>query len=167
MGIVLGLAIVTVIAAAGGIGLVFALPDASAPGAAPPGAHRAEKETDAHGGGKGHEESEKSSSAAAAPATASFKVWSVSPLTTNLHGLKAPWIRLEGALVYEAAIERDMPEIASRITEDFLAFLRSVKPEQVRSRSGFRTLMEDLNERAKLRSGGKVAQFVVSAFIIE
>lgn len=167
LGVILGLAIVTVAAAAAGAGLFYILPETAAPGApsgTTPG-HAAEHGSSAEAKGD-HGEEVKASSGSPLNGSTS-KVWSVNALTTNLSGVKAPWIRIEGSLVYDPSIEKDMPVVSSQISEDFVAFLRTVSVGEVSTRNGFRTLLEDLNERARLRSGGKVTQFIVSGFIIE
>ncbi len=167
MGVMLGFAIVTIAAAAAGAGLSFVLPEpasSSVHPAAPQGQTGEHGQTMEEKGGHGPDF--KASSGEPLSGSTS-KVWSVNPLTTNLSGAKAPWIRLEGSLVYDPAIEKDMPVVSSQISEDFVAFLRTVSVAEVSGRNGFRSLLEDLNERARLRSGGKVMQFIVSGFIIE
>jgi Flagellar basal body-associated protein FliL len=91
----------------------------------------------------------------------------LAPMTTNLHGPKAPWIRLEGSLLYDAAIESDISLMASKIAEDCVVYLRTVRLEHVQGSGGLQALVEDLSERARVRSGGKVQQLIISSFIIE
>jgi len=170
MGVIVGFAIVTVAAAAAGGGLFYMLPEttAASPPQAASSAHTAEHGSAAPEKGQHGEHGEDVKASGDAPLIGStLKIWSVNPLTTNLSGTKAPWIRIEGSLVYDPSIEKDMPVISSQIVEDFLAFLRTVSVRDVSGRSGFRTLLEDLNERARMRSGGKVVQYIVSTFIIE
>ena len=46
------------------------------------------------------------------------------------------------------------------ITEDIVAFLRTVSLPQIEGASGFQHLREDLNDRVRVRSGGKVRELV-------
>ena len=166
-------AVITLVAAGAGAGFVFVLPKpvptdkvaaARSVTAAPAKDHGGptstghDKPADSHG----HAETK----APALPATVT-KFRDIAAITTNLAGDKAPWIRLEGGLVYDAAIEAEMAVLTSRITEDFITYLRSVKLQQVSGTGGLQALVEDLNDRARARSNGKVQQFVISGFIIE
>jgi flagellar FliL protein len=71
-------------------------------------------------------------------------------IVTNLAGPKKAWIRLEAA-----------------IADDFVAYLRTVPLAQIEGPSGFLHLREDLNERARIRSGGKVKELVVQSLMLE
>jgi flagellar FliL protein len=57
--------------------------------------------------------------------------------------------------------------LAAQITEDIVAFLRTVPLTQIQGASGFQHLREDLNDRVRVRSGGKVRDLVIQALIIE
>ena len=57
--------------------------------------------------------------------------------------------------------------LAAQITEDLVAFLRTVPLAQIQGASGFQHLREDLNDRVRVRSGGKVHELVIQALIIE
>jgi len=86
------------------------------------------------------------------------------PITTNLSFPSDNWIRLEVALVF-----RDLPEepLADRINEDILAYLRTVSLQQIEGPRGFQYLHDDLAERARLRSEGKVTDVIFRTFVIE
>ena len=97
----------------------------------------------------------------------SLKVKELPPLTTNLGGQGAPWIKLEAALLYDPSIDPEIQALSVRINEDLLAYLRSVRIAEIESSGGFHSLVEDMNERVQIRSGGKVRQLIVSGFILE
>lgn len=86
------------------------------------------------------------------------------PIMTNLAGPVEMWARLEAALVFDG--EPDAM-VAQAVQQDFLAFLRTVKTHQVEGASGFQHLRADLDERARLRSEGKVSQVLVRALLFE
>ena len=85
-------------------------------------------------------------------------------ITTNLSFPSDNWIRLEVALVF-----RDLPDeaLADRINEDILAYLRTVSLQQIEGPRGFQYLHDDLAERARLRSEGKVTDVIFRTFVIE
>jgi flagellar protein FliL len=85
---------------------------------------------------------------------------------TNLGGEGGGWVRLEAGAVFES--DKPMPaELAARLAEDFTALLRTLSMQQLASASGFQHLREDLTERARTRSGGKVREVTIQAMVIE
>lgn len=86
------------------------------------------------------------------------------PLTTNLAYPSDTWIRLEVALLF-----RDQPDVktAEAIHQDLMAYLRTVSLQQVEGARGFQHLREDLQERAVLRSKGRVESLMFRTFVIE
>ena len=61
----------------------------------------------------------------------------------------------------------DAGTLSAQIAEDIVAFLRTVSLTQIEGASGFQHLREDLNDRVRVRSGGKVRDLVVQSMIIE
>ena len=57
--------------------------------------------------------------------------------------------------------------MAENIHQDLLAFRRTVKMHQVEGDSGYQHLRADLQERAAIRSGGKVKEVLVRALLFE
>lgn len=88
------------------------------------------------------------------------------PIVTNLAGPERTWVRLEASLVLDGN-DKDANGLAASIAEDFIAFLRTVSLSQVQGASGFQHLREDLNDRARIRSGGKVHDLVIHTLIFE
>ncbi|MEO4001558.1 flagellar basal body-associated FliL family protein [Mesorhizobium sp. CAU 1732] len=86
------------------------------------------------------------------------------PITTNLAGPTGTWARLELALVFEG--ETDLL-ISQTIHQDILAYLRTVKIHQVEGPSGFQHLRADLEERARIRSEGKVTGILIRTLLFE
>jgi flagellar protein FliL len=181
-GLPIALAVITLAAGCGGAGFAFLLPkpapaqksavaksDATAPAKGHGSAAVEEghgKSEDGHKDQNGHGKEPAGKASPALPAAAT-KFKDIPAITTNLAGEKAPWIRLEGGLLYDPAIEADMAVLTARITEDFVTYLRSVKINEISGGGGLQALAADLNERARLRSNGKVHQFVINSFILE
>lgn len=88
----------------------------------------------------------------------------LAPITTNLAAPTTAWVRLEAAIVLD---EPQPPTLADDIHQDLLAFLRTVRLHQVEGASGFQHLKADLEERARIRSGGHVKQVLIRTLIFE
>ena len=99
------------------------------------------------------------------PATANLR--SLPPIVTNLASPGRTWIRLEASLVVDGDQTAEANVLVAQIAEDIIAFLRSVTLVQIQGASGFQHLREDLNDRVRVRSGGKVRDLVIQSLIIE
>jgi flagellar FliL protein len=86
------------------------------------------------------------------------------PITTNLASPANTWVRVELAAVFEA--EPDLA-MADAVNQDILTFLRTVKMHQVEGPSGFLHLKEDMDERARIRSGGKISRLLIKTLLFE
>ena len=86
------------------------------------------------------------------------------PITTNLSYPSDNWIRIEVSLVFAAKPDN---VLADQIHEDILAYLRTVSLQQIEGPRGFQYLLEDLRERVKLRSEGRVNDVLLRTFVIE
>lgn len=91
-------------------------------------------------------------------------VVALEPITTNLSYPSDNWIRVEVSLVFTN--EPD-DAISDQIHQDILAYLRTVSLQQIEGPRGFQYLREDLRERVKLRSEGRVNDLLLRTFVIE
>jgi flagellar FliL protein len=92
---------------------------------------------------------------------------SLPPIVTNLAAPAETWIRLESSIVFaEEAVSGD-EVLAGEITEDILAYLRTLTLAQVDGPSGMQFLREDLGERVRTRSGGRVSELVIRGLILQ
>lgn len=91
------------------------------------------------------------------------------PITTNLAGEPAAWIRIEASVLLTAAAEpSEEDEVLLRsIGEDLVAYLRTLTLQEIQGPSGFQNLREDLDERVRIRSEGKAQELIVQAMILE
>jgi flagellar FliL protein len=89
------------------------------------------------------------------------------PVITNLAAPAGAWIRLEASLVFAGKPPKEQDELAARVAEDMLAFLRTLRLDQIEGPSGFLHLREDLSERASIRSEGLVREVVISGLVVE
>jgi flagellar FliL protein len=99
-----------------------------------------------------------------------IKPANVKPLpavVTNLAGAPPAWIRLEASLLFKGDIPKNADALAGRVTEDIVAFLRTVTVKQIEGPIGFQHLSEDLNDRVRVRGEGEVQELVIQGLIIE
>jgi flagellar protein FliL len=89
------------------------------------------------------------------------------PILTNLASPARTWIRLEAALVVDGEQTPEANMLVAQVAEDIVAFLRTVTLVQIQGASGFQHLREDLNDRVRVRSAGKVRDLVIQSMIIE
>ncbi|MDR6815821.1 flagellar FliL protein [Neorhizobium sp. 2083] len=153
--VVAGVAILTVVGAAGGwiVGGMIAPKD--------PNAAKAH-ETAAAGGE--HGEAGKKEEGLPHISTAANGVILLEPITTNLAYPSENWIRLEVALAFKGPPEL---ALAENIHQDILAYMRTVSLQQIEGPRGFQYLKDDIKERIDLRSQGKVAKVMFRSFVIE
>ena len=88
-------------------------------------------------------------------------------ITANLAQPKTTWIRLEASLVVKQDLGPEADVLASKMAEDIVGFLRTVTMEQIAGPSGFQHLREDLNDRVRVRSEGKVSELIIQSLILE
>ncbi|MBN9074672.1 MAG: hypothetical protein BGN87_22015 [Rhizobiales bacterium 65-79] len=88
----------------------------------------------------------------------------IEAITTNLAAPSDIWVRMELSLVFDGNPDA---AVAEQIHQDFLAFMRTVKLPQVEGASGFQHLKEDLEERARIRSNGRVKKILIKTLLFE
>jgi flagellar FliL protein len=91
-------------------------------------------------------------------------IFRLEPINTNLADPVDIWARMELALVFDDVPD---PVLAEQIHQDFLAYLRTVKARQIQGASGFQHFKTDLEERARIRSDGRVKQVLVRTLLFE
>ena len=88
----------------------------------------------------------------------------LAPITTNLASPAETWVRLEASMVLDEPPEA---ELADSVHQDLLAYLRTVRMHQVQGASGFQHLRSELDERASIRSEGKVKRVLIRTLLFE
>lgn len=162
--------VVTLAAGGAGFGVSATMLKPSAMTATPAEAQVAEEAgSDAHGTAEGAHGADAEQAAPAGHATkgglpADLNVYDIAPITTNLLNPADTWIRMELSLAFEGGAD---PAVAEEIHQDILAYVHTMKLYNLRGGSGFQHLMEDLNERAAIRSEGRVKRVLVRSFILE
>ena len=113
----------------------------------------------------------KGETAAGAPVKSRFpanvSLRTLPPIVTNLAAPTSTWVRLEASLVMDGEASSEGNALAAQIAEDIVVYMRTVRLAQIEGASGFQHLREDLSDRIRVRSGGKVRDLVVQSFIVE
>jgi len=93
-------------------------------------------------------------------------VVALKPILTNVKIPQNVWLRLEAGVVARPG-EKVSDELAATITGDFMAFLRTVNLMQLRGTAGLEYLRTDLEERARMRSEGRIEKVYIWALVME
>ena len=101
------------------------------------------------------------------PGTASVAIKELPPIVANLSAPEGSWVRLQTAIVYDKADGPQIEVLASRISDDTLAFIRTLSVAQLQGASGLQHLREDLSERAAVRSDGHVKEMMIEMMVIQ
>jgi flagellar protein FliL len=88
------------------------------------------------------------------------------PIVTNLGAPQDTWGRLEGSIIFDKSLPH-ADATAGRIADDILGYLRTVSLRQLEGPIGLENIRQDLNERAAIRSDGKVRAFVIRTLVVQ
>jgi flagellar protein FliL len=83
---------------------------------------------------------------------------------TNMAAPAGAWIRMEGSVVTDPLNEEEASVLVARIGEDIVSY---VSASQIAGARGLQYLREDLNERATIRSGGKVRELIIETLVVQ
>ncbi|WP_298356112.1 flagellar basal body-associated FliL family protein [Rhodoblastus sp.] len=89
------------------------------------------------------------------------------PVVTNLASPSDVWLRLEATLLFEGKTLPHGEALASEISGDILAFLRTESLAQIQGVAGLEHLRQDLNDRAAIRSEGKVRELIIRSLVVQ
>jgi flagellar FliL protein len=101
------------------------------------------------------------------PHAKKISIRNLAPITTSLAAPANTWIRLETAVLVVEQLGPDADALLGKLAEDVIAYLRTVPLEQIEGPSGFQHMREDLNDRVRIRSEGKVTEVMIQAFVVE
>ena len=96
-----------------------------------------------------------------------LKIIPIPPVLTTLAEPKGKWIRLEGSILAMPGGELSPELLAERSGEQILAYLRSLRLDQIEGPSGFQALRADLNDTVKALSKGEVQGVLIHGLIVE
>jgi flagellar protein FliL len=113
---------------------------------------------------EGGKEGEKDSGAIPTIPAAENGIVQLDPITTNLAYPSNSWVRMEVALVFNGPTD---VKLAEDIQQDIMTYMRTVSLQQIEGPRGFNYLKDDLQERADLRSEGRVSRIMFRTFVIQ
>jgi flagellar FliL protein len=94
------------------------------------------------------------------------RLYRLKPIVTNLSAPANVWLRLDAAIVFED----EMPNsevVSAKISEDLLAFLKTLKVGQLEGATQLQHLREDLKDRVAIRSGGDVKDLIIESLVVQ
>ncbi|WP_108662712.1 flagellar basal body-associated FliL family protein [Acuticoccus kandeliae] len=91
----------------------------------------------------------------------------IEPVLTNLASPQDVWIRLDTAMVFDREAVDDVERMKAVMGESILAFLRTVSLGELQGASAFNHLRDDLNERARINSGGSVQELIIETMVLQ
>ena len=153
----IGVVIVTLIAAGAGGGSAFYLvkqtklakpAEVAAPAKEAPGKEAPAKE-------------------APAAATEELVTMALPVVLTNLADPPGIFVRLEAEIVLDAKSAKTSTALASEISGDYMAYLHTLSIANFEGASSFNQFKEDLTDRAQIRSKGLVREVVVKGLVVK
>lgn len=108
---------------------------------------------------------------ASTPATANYDsdtlIQPVEAVVTNLTDPHDVWVRLETAVVFKKGSIENPGWMAAEVRQDILAYVRTMSLADLDGPSAFQHLREDLNERASVRTDGRVSELIIESLVIQ
>ena len=94
-------------------------------------------------------------------------VVNLEPILAALDNNDNVWLRLQLAVISKSDSDLDSPEIKARMESDIVALLKTLTLEQISGPSGLLHLKEDLLDRTRLTTDGKVDELMIMSIIAE
>ncbi len=88
-------------------------------------------------------------------------------VVTNLASPSDTWVRLEASMVFKNGALQNPEVTGAEVRQDMLAYLRTVNIAQLEGPSALQHLLEDLDERAAVRTNGRVSELVIQTLVIQ
>ena len=88
-------------------------------------------------------------------------------VVTNLASPSDTWIRLEASMVFKNGALQNPEVTGAEVRQDVLAYLRTVNIAQLEGPSALQHLIDDLDERAAVRTNGRVSELVIQTLVIQ
>jgi flagellar FliL protein len=89
------------------------------------------------------------------------------PIITNLDQTSDTWVRLQAAIVFDPASIEKPDVLVTEIASDILGFMQTLTVSQLSGSSGLQHLREDLNDRALVRSDGRIQELVIESLVVQ
>ena len=89
------------------------------------------------------------------------------PIVTNIANPAETRVRLQVAIVYPKKTTETPDILAMQITDDIVAYMKTLSISQLQGASGLQALREDLADRATTRSNGKVRELMIENLVVQ
>ncbi|MGU3496893.1 flagellar basal body-associated FliL family protein [Xanthobacteraceae bacterium A53D] len=92
---------------------------------------------------------------------------SLKPVVVNLAAPSSTWVRVEAAFVFKNGALPNPALTEASLREDLMSYLRTLTLTQLEGPSSLQQLREDLNERARVRSEGRVDELIIETLVVQ
>jgi flagellar FliL protein len=96
-----------------------------------------------------------------------LKIVPFPPVLTTLSEPRGKWIRVEGSILITPEASQQPEILAEKSGEQILAYLRSLRLDQLEGPSGLLAIRSDLNETVSTLSGGQVKGVLIHGIVVE
>ncbi len=157
--LVIPLVVLTVAAGAGGGALGWRLGAAAPVESGAASSKEPAHDSPGHGGGEKAKE--------APDPKADLVVKDLAPILTNISGSNVNWARLQASVLFDAKGLPHPEHMLAELAGDIVAYLRTVPMSALEGADGLRRLNEDLDERASVRSEGRVRKVIIQSLVLQ
>ncbi len=96
-----------------------------------------------------------------------YDIVALQPVITNLAESTSVWIRLEGNLLMVKDGDAKPDELALKLAQSILAYLRTLKLTDLQGAGSLHAISQDLNEIVATASKGQVGGLLISGLVFE
>lgn len=89
------------------------------------------------------------------------------PVVVNLASPTNTWVRVEAAFIFKNGSLANPALTEATLREDLMAYLRTITLSQLEGPSALQQLREDVNERARVRSEGRVDELIIETLVVQ
>lgn len=89
------------------------------------------------------------------------------PIVSNLASPSETWVRIEASLLLA---DEPLPEddvLVAQVAQDITSYVHTLSLAQLEGVGGLLNLREDLNDRAEIRSGGRVRELIIESLVVQ
>lgn len=105
--------------------------------------------------------------ASAQPYAGDTEVRELPALVTNLADPPDARVRIQVSIVFKKKAVENPTVLEAKINEDLMAFLKTCSLGSLQGASGLENLRADLQDRAAVRSDGKVSEVMIETLVIQ
>jgi Flagellar basal body-associated protein FliL len=96
-----------------------------------------------------------------------YGVVPLQPIVTNLADSTDIWVRLEASALINKKSEESAELLAARLSQNILAYMRTLKISDIQGAGALQAISQDLNEVVTTVSGGQAQGVLISGLVFE